>query len=188
MCDGAMSPDFEVAHFKHRDRWFAARTVRHASHKRDLPKTEGLLPANIRFEVSGKRYDLFDYLSLNRLAWLLVLKNGCVGSSRKPLSIKSRPWDQTSPVRAAFAVAKGLRQTGHRNHSPRQLRPCHCVQRTQPLPASSSFVEYYHRNRTHLGLQKDTPESRPVQSAEAGHIISIPEVGGLHHHYERRAA
>lgn len=50
------------------------------------------------------------------------------------------------------------------------------------------FVDYYHRSRTHLGLQKDTPESRPVQHAEAGRIISIPKVGGLHHRYERRAA
>ena len=50
------------------------------------------------------------------------------------------------------------------------------------------FVKYYHRTRTHLGLQKDTPESRPVQSKEAGRIISIPEVGGLHHRYERYAA
>jgi putative transposase len=50
------------------------------------------------------------------------------------------------------------------------------------------FIAYYHRTRTHLGLQKDTPESRPIQSAEAGRIISIPEVGGLHHRYERCAA
>ncbi|MFL6449983.1 MAG: integrase core domain-containing protein [Bryobacteraceae bacterium] len=50
------------------------------------------------------------------------------------------------------------------------------------------FVKYYHRTRTHLGLQKDTPESRPVQSKGAGRIISIPEVGGLHHRYERSAA
>ena len=50
------------------------------------------------------------------------------------------------------------------------------------------FIEYYHRTRTHLGLQKDTPEFRPVQSTEAGRIISIPEVGGLHHRYERYAA
>ena len=51
-----------------------------------------------------------------------------------------------------------------------------------------SFIAYYHRSRTHLGLQKDTPESRPAQLPEAGRIISIPEVGGLHHRYERRAA
>src|SRR5262249_9006445 len=50
------------------------------------------------------------------------------------------------------------------------------------------FVDYYHRSRTHLGLQKDTPESRPVQAPEAGRIVAIPEVGGLHHRYERRAA
>jgi len=49
------------------------------------------------------------------------------------------------------------------------------------------FLDYYHRTRTHLGLEKDTPESRPVQLAEGGAIVSIPEVGGLHHRYERRA-
>ncbi len=51
-----------------------------------------------------------------------------------------------------------------------------------------SFLDYYHRARTHLGLQKDTPELRPVQPPKAGRVVSIPEVGGLHHRYERRAA
>ena len=50
------------------------------------------------------------------------------------------------------------------------------------------FAGYYHRSRTHLSLQKDTPETRPVQAPEAGRIVAIPEVGGLHHRYERRAA
>jgi len=50
------------------------------------------------------------------------------------------------------------------------------------------FADYYHRSRTHLSLEKDTPESRPVQGREAGRIVAIPEVGGLHHRYERRAA
>ena len=51
-----------------------------------------------------------------------------------------------------------------------------------------SFVDYYHRSGTHLGLEKDTPEPRPVQSADMGRVIAMPEVGGLHHRYERRAA
>jgi len=51
-----------------------------------------------------------------------------------------------------------------------------------------NFADYYHRSRTHVGLQKDTPEPRPIQPPEAGRIIAIPEVGGLHHRYERRAA
>jgi hypothetical protein len=50
------------------------------------------------------------------------------------------------------------------------------------------FADYYHRSRTHLGLQKDTPESRPAQHPDAGRIVAIPEVGGLHHRYELRAA
>ena len=51
-----------------------------------------------------------------------------------------------------------------------------------------AFTTYYHRSRTHLALQKDTPEPRAVQPLDPGSIISIPEVGGLHHRYERRAA
>lgn len=51
-----------------------------------------------------------------------------------------------------------------------------------------SFMAYYHESRTHLSLEKDTPEPRPVQRAEGGRIVAIPQVGGLHHRYERRAA
>ncbi len=51
-----------------------------------------------------------------------------------------------------------------------------------------SFVGYYHQTRTHLALQKDSPEPRGVQTPDAGRVISIPEVGGLHHRYERGAA
>jgi hypothetical protein len=49
------------------------------------------------------------------------------------------------------------------------------------------YSEYYHRSRTHLGLNKDAPDPRPV-STSSGLIIAIPEVGGLHHRYERQAA
>jgi transposase InsO family protein len=51
-----------------------------------------------------------------------------------------------------------------------------------------SFLAYYHESRTHLALAKDTPEPRPVQPPELGRIVAIPQVGGLHHRYERRAA
>jgi transposase InsO family protein len=50
------------------------------------------------------------------------------------------------------------------------------------------FVKYYHQYRTHLSLAKDSPESREVQPPELGRIVAIPQVGGLHHSYERRAA
>jgi putative transposase len=50
------------------------------------------------------------------------------------------------------------------------------------------YVAYYHRWRTHLSLAMDCPEPRPVQLPERGRVIEVPEVGGLHHHYERRIA
>ena len=50
------------------------------------------------------------------------------------------------------------------------------------------YFEYYHQAHTHLALDKDAPDIRPIQLPEAGTILQIPEVGGLHHRYVRRAA
>jgi putative transposase len=52
----------------------------------------------------------------------------------------------------------------------------------------SNYFCYYHGFRTHLSLDMDAPEHRPVQTRDVGAVIEIPEVGGLHHRYERRAA
>ena len=51
-----------------------------------------------------------------------------------------------------------------------------------------NFINYYHRSRTHLSLEKDSPETRSIQPPDAGRIIAIPQVGGLQHRYERSAA
>jgi transposase InsO family protein len=48
------------------------------------------------------------------------------------------------------------------------------------------YLRYYHAWRTHLSLEMDAPDRRPIQ--KLGEIVEVPEVGGLHHHYERRAA
>jgi len=52
----------------------------------------------------------------------------------------------------------------------------------------SSYVDYYQRTRTHLSLDKDCPDSRPIIPRRIGKVIAIPQVGGLHHRYERLAA
>ena len=52
----------------------------------------------------------------------------------------------------------------------------------------NSYFDYYHRSRTHLSLRKDSPEPRAIQPPEMGTIVTVPQVGGLHHRYERRAA
>jgi transposase InsO family protein len=49
------------------------------------------------------------------------------------------------------------------------------------------YVTYYHQARTHLALDKDAPDRRPVE-LPTGRIVQLPEVGGLHHRYLREAA
>ena len=51
-----------------------------------------------------------------------------------------------------------------------------------------AYFAYNHRARTHLSLDKDAPAGRPIAPPGLGAIITIPEVGGLHHRYVRRAA
>jgi transposase InsO family protein len=50
------------------------------------------------------------------------------------------------------------------------------------------YLAYYHRTRTYLALEKDAPAGRPIERPEVGRVVQIPEVGGLHHRYVRRAA
>ena len=54
----------------------------------------------------------------------------------------------------------------------------------------SSYFRYYHNDRSHYRLEKDTPSGRPVQArpTESSKIIELPRVGGLHHRYEWRQA
>jgi putative transposase len=50
----------------------------------------------------------------------------------------------------------------------------------------SAYVSYYHDDRTHLGLRKETP-GRRIRSAATGPVICHARLGGLHHRYERAA-
>ncbi len=53
-----------------------------------------------------------------------------------------------------------------------------------------SYTAYYHEDRCHLGLDKDTPERRPVtpRPSPNAKVVALPRVGGLHHRYEWREA
>jgi hypothetical protein len=45
-----------------------------------------------------------------------------------------------------------------------------------------AHADYYNRTRTHLALEKDTPDSQAI-----GSIVAIPFLGALHHKYVRMA-
>src|ERR1041384_1994473 len=51
-----------------------------------------------------------------------------------------------------------------------------------------SFLAYDHESRTQLSLAKEGREPRCVPSPERGAVVAIPQVGGLHHRYQRLAA
>jgi putative transposase len=48
------------------------------------------------------------------------------------------------------------------------------------------YVSYYHEDRTHLGLGKETPHGR-THAVASGRILSHLRLGGLHHRYDRAA-
>jgi transposase InsO family protein len=46
-----------------------------------------------------------------------------------------------------------------------------------------AYSDYYNQTRTHLGLDKDTPNRRPIE--HRGRIVTSDILGGLHHRYCR---
>ena len=53
----------------------------------------------------------------------------------------------------------------------------------------NEYVRYYHDDRTHLALDKGTPDGREaVSRSDVGNrIIAMPRLGGLHHRYDLAA-
>ena len=52
----------------------------------------------------------------------------------------------------------------------------------------SEYVRYYHDDRTHLGLNKETPATRKARNPGVdGKVISMPRLGCLHHRYDLAA-
>jgi transposase InsO family protein len=53
----------------------------------------------------------------------------------------------------------------------------------------NEYIHYYHEDRTHLGLDKQTPAGREAAKGEStsSDVICIPRLGGLHHRYDLAA-
>jgi transposase InsO family protein len=50
-----------------------------------------------------------------------------------------------------------------------------------------AYVAYYNNSRPHQSLENNSPIPREVQPPSRGRIRAVPEVGGLHHRYQRVA-
>jgi hypothetical protein len=53
----------------------------------------------------------------------------------------------------------------------------------------NDYVRYYHEDRTHLALAKESPEGRKAakDSATDCKVVSMPRLDRLHHRYDRAA-
>ncbi len=99
-----MLPDDEVATFEHSERLYPfSRVPRKGPVSQLLPAANQL--KNVRFKSDGKDYDLFDYLADNRIAGLLILKDGKVAFEDYELGASpATRW-------ASFSMAKSVSST-----------------------------------------------------------------------------
>lgn len=49
------------------------------------------------------------------------------------------------------------------------------------------YVRFYNDDRPHRSLDGDAPAGRAIEGPEAGDVIALPRIGGLHHRYSRAA-
>jgi transposase InsO family protein len=115
--------------------------------------------------VDGFLHRVYDYTVRRRIATLRITE--VVSSPRSP-------WQNPYVERVIGSMR----------------REClnHVVVSTRRISVGSFvYLAYYHRSRTHLALGKDAQDRR-LASSGAGRIGVMPEVGGLHHRYDRQAA
>jgi hypothetical protein len=102
--DGALFPDIQVNTFRNIHRLFPTRLVRAGSKTLPLPLAEHQLQSLV-FSSQGQTWDLFDYLSLNRVAGIIVIKDAEIAFERYLLSnTPSTKWMSMSVVKSMVAT------------------------------------------------------------------------------------
>jgi len=105
--DGTLLPDVQVNTFRNIDRLFPTRTVRRGGRIHPLPASRTPL-GRVPFRSDGKAYDLYDYVALNRVSGLLVIKNGAIAFETYQLGNTERTrWMSMSVVKSITATLIG---------------------------------------------------------------------------------
>jgi len=106
--DGELFPDFQVNTFRNIHRLFPTRRVAAGKKTYPLQASENSLQ-NFRFESRGSEYDLYDFLSLNRISGILVIKNGEVVFEKYLLgNNEETKWMSMSVVKSITATLVGM--------------------------------------------------------------------------------
>jgi CubicO group peptidase (beta-lactamase class C family) len=105
--DGSLTSDIQVATFRHMDRLFPVRVVPHGDRILALPRRTQPL-STFEFTSGGKPYDLIDYLALNRVTGLLVLKRGEIALEDYEMgNTASTRWVSMSVAKTVTATLAG---------------------------------------------------------------------------------
>ena len=124
---------------------------------------------------TAPKYLLFDRDSIFSTAVVAFIK--AIGTKPKQISYRS-PWQNPVVERWIGSCRRGLLDhviVFNDKHLLRLVR---------------GYISYHHEDRTHLGLDKDTPTGRSVTSRPSAmaEVIALPRVGGIHHRYVWREA
>jgi CubicO group peptidase (beta-lactamase class C family) len=102
--DGRLTPDLEVSTLRNLDRLFPTNAVAPSSHPHPFEASDHQI-RNVSFSANGKSYDLFDYLALDRVSGLLILKDGRI-------AYETYQYGNTEKTRwASMSVAKSITST-----------------------------------------------------------------------------
>lgn len=112
--DGALLPDDAVATFRNIDRLFPTHTIKAGGKVHELAPAAKQL-TNVKFEVEGKAYDLYDLMALDSITALLVLKDGKIayetyqrGNTEQTRWMSMSVAKSITSTLAAIAIKDGL--------------------------------------------------------------------------------
>lgn len=105
---GHLTPDMAVNTFRNIDRLFPSRTVEAGDSPRPLPASDASIE-DITVEVGGETYDIYDYLALNSVTGLLVLKDGeVVYETYQRGNDKNTRWMSMSVAKSISSTLAGM--------------------------------------------------------------------------------
>jgi hypothetical protein len=112
--DGTLTSDIQVSTFRNIDRLFPVRVVKRGSIVLALPRAPKPL-SKVEFSSGGKSYDLIDYMALNRVTALLVLKDGKIAYEDYEMgNTENTRWMSMSMVKSITSSLMGAAiQDGH---------------------------------------------------------------------------
>lgn len=105
--DGTFEPDLGANTFRNIDRLFSTRVVENGSQFYSLPPSDKVI-TSLSIEANGRRYDLYDYLALNRVSGLLAIKDGEIAYETYQLgSTQNTRWMSMSIAKSITAILIG---------------------------------------------------------------------------------